>query len=131
MKRKILIVMAAIIFTGITAFSGNKEDKPKIFFDKTAFDFGKIQKKTTVTHTFTFKNKGKATLIIDRVMRGCACTKINISSKEIPAGGGGKLEVELNTDYDEGKIKKKIFVYSNDPVNAMVELTVQADVFVP
>jgi len=128
MKRNTIVFILTIILTATYAFS---EDKPLIVFDKTAFNFGKIQKKTTVKHTFIFKNKGKATLLIDRVMRGCACTTVSISSREIPAEGEGRLEIELNTDYSEGKIEKKFFVYSNDPDHAMIELTVKADVFIP
>lgn len=128
MKKKSIIFFFVILLAVTSVYSTGKS---VIIFDKNTFNFGKIEKKTTVSHTFIFKNKGNATLIIDRVMRGCGCTVITLSSKEIPAGKEGKLEVELNTDYSEGKIEKKIFVYSNDPERPMVELTVKADVFLP
>lgn len=127
MKKIMYSFFLIIMFTAISAFS---VEKPVISFEKTIFNFGKVQQNSTVNYTFIFKNKGKAALIIDRVMRGCGCTKIKVSSKEIPAGKEGKIEVELDTEYDEGEVTKKIFVYSNDPDHPMVELAVKADVFV-
>jgi len=128
MRKKAILFFLTIFISGAFAFS---EGVPVLVFDKKTFNFGKIEQNTTVRHTFIFRNKGKSTLLIDRVMRGCGCTKINLSSKEIPAGEEGKLEVELNTEHCEGKISKQIFVYSNDPVRPMTELTVKADVFTP
>lgn len=127
MKKYRYTFFLIILFTAISALP---VEKPVISFEKSIFNFGKIQQKSIVNHTFIFKNKGKATLVIDRVMRGCGCTKVKLSSKEIPAGKDGKLEVELDTEFDEGEITKKIFVYSNDPDHPMVELAVKADVFI-
>ncbi len=124
--KKILII--TIILADISAFS---EGKPVIVFDNTVFDFGKIHQKTTVNHTFHFFNKGKGDLVIDRVTRGCACTIVTLSSKEIPPGKRGTLEVQFNTEYSEGKETKTIYVYSNDPDHDVVKLKVKADVLVP
>lgn len=122
------ILIITLILTAISAFS---ESKPVIVFNHTTFNFGKIYQNTTVNHTFHFYNKGKAVLVIDRVMRGCACTTVTLSSKEIPPGKGGKLEVQFNTEYSEGKETKLFYVYSNDPDHEVIKLMIKADIMVP
>jgi len=123
--KKILILI--LILTAASVFS---DGKPVIVFNHTSFNFGKIYKNTTVNHTFYFYNKGKEVLIIDRVMRGCACTTVTLSSKEIPPGKGGTLEVQFNTEYSNGKETKLFYVYSNDPDHEVVKLMVKADILV-
>lgn len=102
--------------------------KPAIIFDKTVHDFGKADKESVLKHTFTFKNTGKDTLIIDRVNATCSCTGTLLSEKEIPAGGSGKLEIELHTNPNPGEMIRTIKVYTNDPDNKLIKIVVKATV---
>jgi hypothetical protein len=43
---------------------------PKIVFEKTVHDFGKIKPETSHSVTFTFFNRGSSTLVIERVRAG-------------------------------------------------------------
>lgn len=45
----------------------NTGDAPKIKFDEQSHDFGKVQQNTPVEYSFSFKNVGKAKLIIENV----------------------------------------------------------------
>lgn len=39
-------------------------------FEETIHDFGKINKESTVKHTFKFRNAGNGTLVIERIKAG-------------------------------------------------------------
>ncbi len=45
---------------------------------------------------------------------------------DIPAGGEGKIEVTLKTDDNKDKIKKSVYVYTNDKNNKKVTLKIEA-----
>lgn len=42
-------------------------EKPKIFFEQTEYDFGKLDQGTKVEHLFLFKNTGNAPLLVNKV----------------------------------------------------------------
>lgn len=102
--------------------------KSIILFEKTVHDFGKVNKESVLKHVFTFKNTGKDTLVIERVNAFCSCTVTLLSEKEIPAGGSGKLEIELHTDANPGEMIRTIKVYTNDPDNKQIKIVVKATV---
>lgn len=52
------------------------------------------------------------------------------SAKNIPPGGEGQIEVTLNTGSYMHRVSKTVMVYSNDPLQPTVRLTVSADVSV-
>ena len=104
------------------------EAKSSAVFDEAIHDFGKISKDSSVKYTFNFKNTGKSTLVIERIKTSWGCTGTLLSDKEIPAGGSGKLEIELHTDMKIGEIIKTIYVYTNDPDHKMIKLVIKATV---
>ena len=65
MKKNLLFMLCFVILSAISC-----DGKSSISFDKIEHDFGKIRKNTVVKHTFHFENKGKSTLIIDRIKAG-------------------------------------------------------------
>ena len=46
------------------------DSKAYIVFSSTTHDFGKVKIESTLTHTFSFTNRGNATLVIDRIRSG-------------------------------------------------------------
>ena len=122
MKKNLIFALCFVILSVFSCYG-----KSLIVFDKTEHDFGKVRKKAVVKHTFNFENKGSSTLVIDRIKAGCSCTGTLLSENEIPAGGNGKLEIELEAD-SSGEMIRKIYVYTNDPNNEMITITVKATV---
>lgn len=49
-----------------------------------------------------------------------------LSAKRIPAGKRGQIEVRIKTNDYIGDIEKQVRVYSNDPKNSEIALTVKA-----
>ncbi|MCD4652465.1 DUF1573 domain-containing protein [bacterium] len=50
-----------------------------------------------------------------------------VSSRNVPPGGEGTIEVTFNTKNKSGKTRKRITVHTNDPSNRRLQLYVMAD----
>ena len=114
MKKGLLVlgVLSAMIFTSCKedAASKVKEENvevaaardaaatsyPVIAFDETEFDFGTIDKGTSVEHKFTFTNTGKAPLVIVDAKSSCGCTVPEYSKNPVAPGDKGELLVKYN-----------------------------------
>lgn len=101
---------------------------PKIVFDKTSHNFGKLNSGQVVTTVFEFKNEGKEDLIIRKSKASCGCTATEPDKKLLKPGETAKLTVTFNTSGKHGHESKTISVISNDPVNSTVVLTISADI---
>ena len=91
-------------------------------------NFGTVEQMTKVKHVFVLKNTGRATLVIRDLRGTCSCTATLLDRREIPAGGEGMLELTLDTGVFLGKMRRRVFIDSNDPINAMKPLSVIATV---
>ena len=88
---------------------------PKISFETTKHDFGKIPSGPQVEYIFKFTNKGNQTLHIEKVQASCGCTGATIGDKmDYAKGESGEIKVTFNTQGREGKQEKTLMVYSND-----------------
>jgi hypothetical protein len=119
-------------FTGVVVDPGTKTgtltDSPMMYFAETQHDFGTVQEGDTVRYTFNFSNKGNAILKISDIKTSCGCTAALVSSEKIEPGKDGTLNVSLDTSHRSGKMSRRITVYSNDPTNPDLVLTIFADV---
>jgi hypothetical protein len=111
----------------------HEELTPKITFDRTAYDFGKIGVGSTNNIcAFVFTNTGKANLVISKVDSSCSCTVALLESdkKEYAPGESGKLFAGYS-DTQSGQVIKHIYVSSNDPENPQVEISIKAELVAP
>ncbi|MFQ5647126.1 MAG: DUF1573 domain-containing protein [bacterium] len=94
----------------------------EIKFESRKYDFGKIDQGKIVTHVFKFQNKGKGTLVIDKVKTSCGCTAALLSAKTLKPGENGEIKATFNSGRFRGAIKKTVYVHSNDPREPVVQL---------
>ena len=87
--------------------------QPVIEFDTAVFDFGTILQGEQVGTTFTFKNTGKADLIIRKVETSCGCTVPEYDRAPVAPGMKGTIRVRFDSDGKEGAQYKTIKVVSN------------------
>jgi len=99
---------------------------PKIRFENTVHDFGKIKEGSVVDYTFKFKNVGSDVLEIKTVRTSCGCTAAVVSGKSIKPGEEGNLKVEFDSTKKEGVVTRTITLSSNDPVEQQKVLTIIA-----
>ncbi|MBN1360166.1 MAG: DUF1573 domain-containing protein [Sedimentisphaerales bacterium] len=104
-------------------------DAPVISLEKTVHDFGEIGPGTSHTAKFKFTNTGKTPLIITRVSACCGtATKGVRNGQRFAPGRSGELEVEYRASTMPGDMKNSLYIYSNDPVQGIVPLTIQAKI---
>lgn len=107
---------------------GNLENNPVMYFSETQHDFGTVKEGQVVDYTFNFVNKGEAQLQIRDVKTSCGCTAALVSSNSIEPGKEGTIKVQLDTKNRVGKMSRRVTIYSNDPANPDMVLTIFADV---
>lgn len=115
--------------TAAAGISSNNAKKPKIVFESKILDFGKIGPQIKVTGEFSFRNAGNAVLEISGVHQCCGIvtTLENEKSKYEP-GEKGVIKVSYTSSPKPGLFTREPIVYSNDPIEPNVVLTVSAEI---
>jgi hypothetical protein len=110
--------------SGVAPAQASEPGASSIQVADAVFDFGEVMEGSEVIHEFTVKNDGKGVLQIEQVKPGCGCTAAQFD-RAVPAGGAGKVTLKLDTRGYEGKVKKTATVFSNDPEEPRLILTLQ------
>lgn len=85
----------------------------KMEFDNIRHRYGEVEAGAIVTHTFKFKNTGKAPLIISNAKSTCGCTVPEWPKAPISVGGTGEVFVKFDTKNKEAYQTKPIFIQAN------------------
>lgn len=118
--KKTLLGMVAVLGFGLASAQS-------ISFDKTVFDYGKIETGSDGHRYFTVKNTGDKPLILSEVKPSCGCTTPEWSKDPILPGKTAQIKVGYNTN-SPGAFSKIIEVFSNDPNNSRTVLTIKGEV---
>ncbi len=95
--------------------------------DKTAHNFGKIEKNRSVTHNFTVINTGKSDLQLQTVQSGCNCVSFKISQPAVKPGEKATLELRY-TPLAMGQQNETVTILSNDLRNPSTSVVLQANI---
>src|SRR5215469_10003835 len=98
---------------------------PKAVVAKPLFDFGSALEGMMVSHTFTIKNTGQGYLDIRGVKTSCGCTTGQPSKMHVAPGDTTDIAVAFDTHFQKGHQVRAITVYTNDPDNPQVAMTMQ------
>jgi Protein of unknown function (DUF1573) len=90
-------------------------------------DLGAIAQGDKVNHDFEIRNEGTAPLLITDVRPACGCTVASFD-KSIAPGQAGKVHVVFDSTTFTGPVAKGVTVYTNDPANPQIELTLRAKI---
>jgi len=111
-----LVVMVILGFVVVSDHIQNKSlQPPQLTVSEEEWDFGIVKSNEKPTHVFIIKNGGDEDLLIERVRSSCGCLKASISSKRISPGKSVELKATFDTTGYRGKVKKDIYIKSNDP----------------
>jgi len=124
MNTNILII--GLIGIVLVVISGCGNSTAKIELNTNSFDLGDIQPDDGIrTEVFSVKNSGTSLLTISSISTSCGCTEAEVQSKEIQPGE----QTALTVTYDPlvhpglvGKIKRMVYIQSNDILNPEIEL---------
>ncbi len=123
------LTISAIIKEDFTSISNKAMKKaPKIVFENTEYNFGKVKVGTKVKYSFVFTNKGKKTLIIRKTKASCGCTATKPAKTELKKGESSSIDIIFNTAGRKGKQHKAITVITNDPKVERIVLHVQGEI---
>lgn len=120
-------LFAAAFWTNALCIAALAAGAPKIQFEKTLYDFGKISHVTTVSGVFKFKNVGDGILKLEPPKPSCGCTVAELKPDTLMPGATGELPFTLNLGVSRATLEKHIAVRSNDPLTPEVSLTIKVD----
>jgi len=110
----------------VNAASGKQ---PEVLVDKESFDFGRIERDTTVRHVFRFTNVGDATLTLKAGVTTCTkCTISELTKPNVEPGETVDVIVEYTADNSKPQIRQIAPILTNDPKRPRVELTISGTV---
>ena len=117
----------------VLLLAGCAGGKPNIAVATQRHDFGRVKQGAVVTTEIAVRNSGKKELKIESVATSCGCTSAQLKPKNIPSGGEGKLFIRYDSGShpDKGPIERHIYIASNDPEKAEVDILITADVQPP
>ncbi len=98
----------------------------QISFTESGVDFGRIGDQQQVSHTFSFTNVGKGDLVIQDARGSCGCTVPQLAKRTYAPGESGTLQVVFNPANRRGQQSQTVTVRTNDPMQPITRLSVQA-----
>jgi hypothetical protein len=101
---------------------------PRLAFDAPSYDFGRVPQGAPVEHDFAFGNDGGAPLSVTELRVACDATATLVGPAEVPPGGRGTVRARFDTAAAPGAQRRTITVYSNDPQQRAVLLTLTGTV---
>jgi len=131
MRNAWLIGVAGVLAVLVLAACG--AGQPDIEVAVTRYDFGQVKQGKVVTTEIPMRNAGRKDLKIKAVSTSCGCTTAQVQPEVIPPGGEGKLLIRYDSGAhpDKGPVQRHIYIASNDPDEAEVEVIITADVQPP
>ena len=82
-------------------------------FTEVVHDFGTVMEGPDAKCIFTFTNKGKEPIVIQKAQPSCGCTVPSFSSEPVAPGATGKIDVAYHTQGKPNAFSKSITVVSN------------------
>jgi hypothetical protein len=101
---------------------------PRARFEALSHDFGRVEQGAVVRHAFRFRNEGEVPLSVVGLRNACDCTAAVVGSETFAAGAGGAVEVSFDTAAVHGAQQRTVTVYSNDPEQRVLILTLRGEV---
>ncbi|MCS7188731.1 MAG: DUF1573 domain-containing protein [Bacteroidia bacterium] len=101
---------------------------PRVQFDATEYNYGKIKAGDKVVHEFRLTNVGKKPLIIRKVKASCGCTAANPDKMELKPGESTVIKVTFDSTGRAGKDSKSVTVITNDPRQPTTNLIIQGEI---
>jgi hypothetical protein len=106
---KTMALLLSAVLTALWA-GGPRPAAVVEWLSSTTHDFGEIPQGIPVRHTFHFRNRGEAPLIIDNVRPSCGCTTPEWPDSPVPVDSTASITVEFNANMP-GYFNKLVKVY--------------------
>lgn len=144
--KKIVFILIIAAFVGVAGFYVFGESAldalkerfsakiPEIAITPSSYDFGRVKYGEVAAYVFEIKNIGTAPLEISEITTSCSCTQAFLENRVIAPGGSENMKVTFNPavhkdDTDLGKVKRTVYLKTNDPRNPEPFISISADVY--
>lgn len=119
-----------IILLGVFCAWANAWATPKAYLEKDGIDLGALKEGKIYEFSFSLFNKGDSDLIINSTYAPCGCVKILSPKEKTIVAPEGKLDVKYSFDSMglDGEVTKYLYIYTNDPDNLTLKVTLNANV---
>jgi hypothetical protein len=102
---------------------------PEVTVDKEEFDFGAVERDSSVSHNFRFTNHGKGPLTLKKGGTTCQkCTIAELPYETVPPGESVDVTVQYHASVTGPKFRQSATILTNDPQRPRVELSVFGNV---
>jgi hypothetical protein len=101
---------------------------PVIKLESNEFNIGKMPVNQTKEVEFKYVNEGKRDLIIRFIRATCGCTALQQGKSVIAPGESASIKAVFSSGANPGLQHKNIYVYTNDPKNYEIILTIKGEV---
>ncbi len=121
--------LTATLICALCMFAAEAQNwKSPVAFDRYEWDFGTVEAaEGTVCHTFTFTNKSKEAVKIDRDIPSCECIRAFYEDKTVEPGETAEVMVAFSPKKENGKSNRRVELIDRDG-NTLASLSVKADV---
>lgn len=126
-------LIGGVTMVGVLLLTACARGQPDITVAATRHDFGQVKQGKVVATEIPMRNAGNSDLKIEAVSTSCGCTTAEVQPEVIPPGGEGRLIIHYDSGAhpDSGPVQRHIYIASNDPDEAEVEVIITADVRPP
>ncbi|MEM8945485.1 MAG: DUF1573 domain-containing protein [Planctomycetota bacterium] len=101
---------------------------PKAELPETVFEFGNIERGTSMSHEFLIRNVGDKPLHVEVASTTCKCTVGDLSDSDIEPGAETKVMLEWVAKTPPGPFRHGAVLSTNDPTQSSINLTVEGQV---
>jgi 3D (Asp-Asp-Asp) domain-containing protein len=126
-------LIGGVVTLGVLVLAACGRGQPDITVASARHDFGQVKQGQVVATEIAMRNTGKSDLTIEAVSTSCGCTTAQVEPKVIPPGGEGRLIIRYDSGVhpDSGRVRRHVYIASNDPSKKEVEVIITADVQPP
>ena len=127
MLKGMIHFMAIAVLAGLFSHSQIlAKSGPSLQIDEPDFDFGTMYRGKRVSHRFVIRNSGDEMLKINNVRSSCGCTVPTLDKRELKPGESTELVAVFDSGRFRGQVTKNIYLYSNDPTEAIKKLSIHS-----
>lgn len=99
---------------------------PILVIKEPIVDLGRFRQGENIDKVVLIVNAGKKTLLIKAIQGNCACIVAEVDKKSIFPGDSTHVKISFKPQNRSGTQMKAVTIYSNDPLNSVQRINVQA-----
>ncbi|MDH3889659.1 MAG: DUF1573 domain-containing protein [candidate division Zixibacteria bacterium] len=108
-----MIKVLLLSILGLTVLFTTVEAGADIEIAEDSFNFGRAAQHAVLSHRFTIASTGDDTLVINKVVPGCGCTKAPLADSVLAPGEKTTLELFFSTKSFRGIVNKSAYIETN------------------